>query len=154
MCYAIFEDSQLECAHWVEARKEVPMEVRLRSAEDAGTNTAHARPGERVQMFINHILPEKREQFEKIVRLIHDAALQVKPLSEQYHRIFISEVPNEEGNYVFIFFMDPAVEGVDYQISSTLTKIYGAEQAEKYMDELDSCGARDQEAHYLTPMAW
>jgi hypothetical protein len=136
------------------ARKEESMEVSLRSAEDAVTDKSHAQPGERVQMFINHILPDKREQFEKIVRLIHDAALQVKPLSEQYHRIFISEVPNEEGNYIFIFFMDPAVEGVDYQIISTLTKIYGAEQAEKYMEELESCEARDQEAHYVTPMAW
>jgi hypothetical protein len=130
------------------------MVVRPRSTEDARTDTSHARPGERVQMFINHILPEKREQCEKIVRLIHDAALQVKPLSEQYHRIFISEVPNEEGNYIFIFFMDPAVEEIDYQISSTLTKIYGAEQAEKYMEEWESCHARDQEAHYVTPMAW
>lgn len=130
------------------------MEVHLRSAKDAQTDKLHARPGERVQMFINHILPGKRDQFEKIVRLIHDAALQVKPLSEQYHRIFISEKPNEEGNYIFIFFMDPAVEDTDYLIINTLTKIHGSELAQQYMDELDSCCARDQEAHYVTPMAW
>jgi hypothetical protein len=130
------------------------MEVHQRSAEDAKTEKSPARPGERVQMFINHILPEKRDEFEKLVRLIHDVALQTKPLSEQYHRIFFSEVPNEDGNYTFIFFMDPAVEGTDYTIGTGLTKVYGEEQAEQYIEEFEACFAGDQEAHYLTPMAW
>jgi hypothetical protein len=129
------------------------MGVRLRSTEEATTNTSHAQPGERVQMFINHILPEKRDQFEKIVRLVHEVALQVKPLSEQYHRIFISETPNEAGNYIFIFFMEPAVEGIDYQIETSLAKIYAIEQAHKYIEEIEDFFARYQAANYLTPMA-
>ena len=52
--------------------------------------------------------------------------------------------PDKDGNYAYLFIMDPLMPSVDYSISGPLKKMYGEQKANDYMNMLDEALAAPQ----------
>ena len=93
--------------------------------------------GNTVWVRVNHVKPDKREQFEHFVFDLFWG--EAKRLSEEDQRPFrqtrvlTPTEPDEDGTYPYLFIMDPRLPGFTYEMKSYLVKMYGEEKAEEYL---------------------
>ena len=113
-----------------------------------------AREGEKVWVIINHIKPDKREQFEKF---IHETFWPMaNKLSTEEQRLFRQTrvlhptKAEADGTYSYIFLMDPLVEGANYEIEAMLIKMYGEQQGKAHSRTLDETFARNPTDYLVT----
>ncbi len=104
--------------------------------------------GDTVWVIINHIKPDKRQQFEKFITEILWPAS--KSLSSQDQLIFsqtrvLTPVqPEADGTYSYIFIMDPLVSVGDYSIRHLLGSAYDQQKAIEYEATFFETAARHQ----------
>lgn len=105
-------------------------EVKLRADE-----------GELVWIILNHVKPDKRQQFEEFMDIMNQAlddlikadkvsteeAMMFKQL-----RLLHPTKANEDGSYTYVFLADPWIEGVESRIGFWLRQTYPEEEAQKY----------------------
>ena len=113
-----------------------------KSDDQAGEVKMRAEKGELVWIILNHVKPDKREQFEKfleiwlqtIEKLIKDGKMDAKSAQAfKQGRILNPTKANEDGSYTYIFLCDPWIEGVNADILFWLLKAYPEEEAGKYL---------------------
>ena len=103
------------------------MEMQPRAAT-GNTNFVPAIPGELVFLAVHYVRAEKRVQFEQYIHRIHAAAEHLHTEADHHVRVLLSNQPNEDGSYTYVFLMDPLIEGSDLRIDSLLTRFYGTEK--------------------------
>lgn len=95
-----------------------------------------AAPGDSVWVIVNSVKPDKRTQFEKFVNEVLWPAAKKLPKAEQqifqHTRVLYSGRPEKDGNYEYVFLMDPVIQGQDYDIEHLLQKMFTAEKAAAY----------------------
>ena len=96
--------------------------------------TMRAVEGERMWVLLNHVEADKWEQHQRFVHDVLVPAMEkVEPFALRHVRFLHPAEQNEDGTYTSVFLMDPLVEDADYDILSLLTKAYGKEKAEEYV---------------------
>lgn len=109
-----------------------------------------ARPGDSVWIFINHVKPDKRAQFEKFVHEVFWPMAQ--KLNKSEHRYFektrvLSPVaPEADGTYSYLFIMDPVLPGSSYELEPYLKKMFG-DKWQEYGTMFGETQAREQTAY-------
>jgi hypothetical protein len=117
-------------------------------------NRSMAKPGEKVWIFVNTVKADKRQQFENF---LHDVFWPgAEKLSGDDKKVFAQTRilhPTEaeaDGNYSYLFVMDPVLDGGDYDIKSLLTKMYGEAKATEYNKIFEDATAGEQKGYRLT----
>ena len=109
---------------------------------------ARAAEGDSVWVIINHIKPDKREQFEKFVHEVFWPKASNLSADEQrlfkQTRVLHPTEPEADGTYSYIFLMDPLIPGGNYEIDYLLKKIYGEGKWEQHSKMLGETFAREQ----------
>lgn len=97
--------------------------------------------GELVWIILNHVKPDKRQQFEEFMDIMNQTfedLIKTDELSEEeamawkQMRFLHPTEANEDGSYTYVFLADPWIEGVESQIGYWLRKKYSEEEAQKY----------------------
>jgi len=97
--------------------------------------------GELVWIILNHVKPDKRQQFEEFMDIMNQTfedLIKTDKLSEEeamawkQMRFLHPTEANEDGSYTYVFLADPWIEGVESQIGYWLRKKYSEEEAQKY----------------------
>lgn len=112
-----------------------------------------ANEGDSVWIYVNHVKPDKRQQFEKFVTEIFwskGEMLSGKD-SEVFHktRVLYPTQPERDSTYSYIFIMDPVITGGDYDIGNLLKKIYGEAKAAEYIKMFDETTAAEQTGYHV-----
>lgn len=99
-------------------------------------------------MIINHVKPDKREQFEKFVNEVFwPMATKLSPEDQRLFkqtRVLYPTKAETDGTYSYVFLMDPVIATGDYEIDHLLKKIYGEGKWEEYGKMFGETLARDQ----------
>jgi hypothetical protein len=108
---------------------------------------ASAKEGDSVWVIINHIKPDRREQFERFLHqsfwpMAKSLSAKERELFERT-RILKPTQPEADSSYTYIFIMDPVIPGGNYDIGAILKKMYG-EKAGEYGKDFDEASARPQ----------
>jgi hypothetical protein len=97
--------------------------------------------GELVWIILNHVKPDKRQQFEEFMTIMdqvfYDLIKKDKISAEEgmawkQMRLLHPTEANEDGSYTYVFLADPWIEGVESRIGYWLRKKYSEEVAQKY----------------------
>ena len=93
-----------------------------------------AHQGEETWVALNRVKPEKRDAFEHFIHDIFMPALaHVHPDVYNRTRILLPARKNKEGDYTYIFLMDPAETDCYYTIEGLLREYYGYEKADEFL---------------------
>ncbi len=104
-------------------------EVKLRADE-----------GELVWIILNHVKPDKRQQFEEFMEFMNqnfeDLIKEGKASPEEAKaykqmRILHPTQANEDGSYPYIFLGDPWIEGVESRLGSWFRKKYSEKEIKR-----------------------
>lgn len=106
--------------------------------------------GQTVQVVLDHIKGDKREQFEHIYDLFwHHPS--VWPTEDQAvrdnSRLLYPTEANEDGTYTYAWIFDPRIEGGEYNIHTLMKKIFGDELGEEYFQQWVDAHASDQDGY-------
>lgn len=125
-------------------------------ASQAQTSTnrkVQTMPGDTVWVVVNHVKPDKREQFERFVyELFWPASAKLDEKAQQafsHTRVLNPVSPEEDGTYTYVFLMDPLISGQDYWIDSILKKMYPANQAAEYYKLFTDALAREGKTYRM-----
>ena len=97
--------------------------------------------GELVWIILNHVKPDKRQQFEEFMEIMNqvfdDLIKEDKVSAEEAKsfkqvRLLYPTKANEDGSFTYIFLADPWIEGVESGIGYWLRKKFPEEEAKKY----------------------
>jgi hypothetical protein len=97
--------------------------------------------GELVWIILNHVKPDKRQQFEEFMNIMDQVfydLIKTDKISAEESKVwkqmrFLHPTEaNEDGSYTYVFLADPWKEGVESRISYWLRKKYSEEEAQKY----------------------
>ena len=114
----------------------------LKSDGQTGEEKLRADEGELVWIILNHVKPDKREQFEEFLeiwmqtveKLIKEKKMDSKSAQAfRQGRTLFPTNANEDGSYTYIFLCDPWIEGVNADMLLWLNKAYPEEEAGKYL---------------------
>ena len=117
-------------------------------AQSTQNTRANAAEGDSVWVIVNHVKPDKREQFEQFVHEVFwPSAQQLSPEEQRAFsstRILHPVGPEADGTYSYIFFIDPIIQGFNYGIIDNLEKMYPKEKAAEYDRMFSETMAREQ----------
>lgn len=106
--------------------------------------------GERVMVIINHVKPDRRDEFESFVRdfLVPGVKRlgETDPLAVQAHsrtRVIMPTRQNPDGTYTYLFLMDPVVAGFSYDFED-LKAVYPAAEVDRRSAEFFDSLAEEQ----------
>ncbi|SIT93533.1 hypothetical protein SAMN05444128_3054 [Pontibacter indicus] len=107
--------------------------------------------GDTVWVVINHVKPDKREQFERFVyEIFWPASSKLDEKAQRafkHTRVLNPVAPEEDGTYTYVFLMDPLISGEEYWIDGLLKKMYPTKQAEEYYKLFLDALAREGETY-------
>jgi hypothetical protein len=128
--------------------------VLLTANSGFGQQLTRAKENETVWVIVNHVKPDKREQFENF---IHNTFWPGSmKLSEADQKVFKqtrtmhSGKADPDGTYPYIFIMDPLVAGGDYDVESLLKKMFGAEKAAEHYKTFTETMDRESNNYEVT----
>ena len=111
----------------------------------AATAARHAAPGETVWICVSIVKADKREEFRRFVAEIKAPAVRaVKPEAHSSVRLLEPTAPNADGTWSFVWLIDPAVPGEDYETAPMLEEFYGHQKAVEYLRRWDEMHVGDQ----------
>ena len=120
----------------------------------SGADRYRAVEEEPVWVLVNRIKADKKEVFEE---LIYNDILKNSKEAGGFLAEVISSVrilhpmnPDEDGNFTYVFIMDPVIKGVDYSIVSILEQFFDEEVANEKMKLWADCFAEPQYGYFLT----
>lgn len=102
-------------------------------------------PGYLEQQYVAAIL-------EFVYEIFRPAAEKLSAEEQQLFRqtrVLNATEPDEDGNYPYIFLMDPLISGGNYAIEPYLAKMYGKEKAQEHMQLFNDALAGEQEKYVL-----
>jgi hypothetical protein len=131
----------------------------VQKGTERNTNVARepvrAVEGERMWVLLNYVKADKWEQHEHFVHDIFVPAIEkVEPSVLRRTRVLHPAEQNEDGTYTSVFLMDPLAEGADYDILSLLTKAYGEDKAEEYIQLWGESLASPRVGYALIQSPW
>jgi hypothetical protein len=94
-----------------------------------------AEKGQKVEVVLDHIKADKREQFERFLDLFWRNLDAWPAEDQQIHdntRLLSPNKANADGTYTYAWLLDPFIEGANYRIRTLLQKMYGEEKAAEY----------------------
>jgi hypothetical protein len=107
-----------------------------------------ATKGDTVWVIVNHVKPDKKDQFEKfLTETFWGASKNLKGNDQavfKQTRILYPTKPESDGTLSYIFLMDPLIANGDYDIQSLLKKMYGDDKAGEYSKVFDETSAAEQ----------
>ncbi len=112
-----------------------------KSDDQSGEVKLRADEGELVWIILNHVRPDKRQQFEEFMDIMNqtfeDLIKEGKASPEEARALkqmrFLHPIQaNEDGSYTYVFLADPWIKGVESRIVPWLRKKYSEEEAQKY----------------------
>ena len=112
-----------------------------KSDDQSGEVKLRADEGELVWIILNHVKPDKRQQFEEfteiwmqtVENLIKEKKMDPKSAQAfKQARLLLPTKANEDGSYTYVFLADPWIEGVESRIVPWLRKAYSEEEVQKY----------------------
>jgi hypothetical protein len=112
-----------------------------RGTEESSEVKLRADEGELVWILLNHVKPDKRQQFEEFMDILDKTCMdlvkggKVSPEEAKAYkqmRFLHPTQANEDGSYTYVFLSDPWIEGVESRIGAWLRKKYSEEEAQKY----------------------
>ncbi len=114
-----------------------------------------ARQGEDMWVILNHVHPEKRNEFEHFLQaILMPAVAHIEPETYNKVRVLYPTMPNEDGTYTYIFLMDPLVQDGNYNIENILYEFYKPELAEEYIKLFHESLASHQIEYDVIQSAW
>ena len=120
----------------------------------SGADRYRAVEEEPVMVLVNRIKADKKEVFEELI--YNDIQKNSKEAGG-----FLAEVtssvrilnpinPDEDGNFTYVFIMDPIIKGVDYSIESVLVQFFDEEVANEKVKLWADCYVEPQYGYSLT----
>ena len=128
-------------------------EVKVKPGDDLSGANIRATQGDTVWVLLNHIKPDKRQQFEKFINEIFwPKAKTLTPDDLQAFRqtrVLHPAKMNEDSTYTYVFLMDPVIPDKNYSILDFLNKMYGEDEAKKYYRMWKDCYDSPQVGYVL-----
>lgn len=114
------------------------------------TRRSVALPGQEVWVVMHQVKASRRKDFEDFVwNTLVPAIDQSKPenkMAVQQCRFLIPTDPEPNGDYRYMFIMDPVIAGAEYSIEDVIIKKHGEKKAKAIIDDFNSMLA----GNYLT----
>jgi hypothetical protein len=112
-------------------------------------------PGQPVWVCIDRIKPERRDEFRRFLFEVKLPAVRaVRPEAHASVRLLEPATPNPDGTYAFIWLMDPAMPGEDYDTSAMFAAFYGPETAAEHMRRWEDFSVGEQQFYEMIQTDW
>lgn len=115
--------------------------------------------GELVWIILNHVKPDKRQQFEEFMAIMNQTfedlikAGKASPEEAKAYkqvRFLHPTQANEDGSYTYVFLADPWIKGVESRFMPYFRKKYSEEEAQKYYQMFRDSLMHPQVSYMLT----
>jgi hypothetical protein len=114
-----------------------------------------AAPGQPVWVCIDRIKPERRDDFRQFLFEVKLPAVRaVRPEAHASVRLLEPAAPNPDGTWAFIWIMDPAIAGEDYDTEAMFAAFYGPETAADYMRRWEDFSVDEQQFYEMIQTDW
>jgi hypothetical protein len=127
---------------WIASGLMVAVMVTAGASRAAAQTPAPRVFGSDAGMVLNFIKPDKTADFEAVVAKLKEALQKsTKPERKQQAaswKVFKSADPAANGNVLYVFFIDPAVKGADYTVSTILNEVFPQEVQALYKQYADA----------------
>jgi hypothetical protein len=132
-----------------------PEPARATRVVDLRPALGRAHPGETVWVCISVIKADKREAFLRHVREVKTPAVKaVRPEAHASVRLLEPSEASADGTWPFVWLMDPALPGEDYEMEPMYEAFYGSEKAKELLREWDDCHVGEQLFYAVTQTEW
>jgi len=102
--------------------------------------SVRATEGDTVWVLLNHVKPDKKDQFEEFVEKILTPAVEKLATSDSIQfkinlqtRNLYPIKANEDGSYTYVFLMDPVVSKADYSFKRIFNSLYTEKEADQFI---------------------
>ncbi len=90
--------------------------------------------GEPVWVCVDRIKADRRDDYRRFLDEVKAPAVRgVRPEAHRSVRLLEPTSPNPDGTWSFVWLMDPALPGEDYDAAAMFTAFYGSEKAAEYL---------------------
>lgn len=117
--------------------------------------------GDTVRMVVNHVRPEKRDQFERFMRdVLHPAmdkdAVDNPTTAEHIRRarLLVPVKMDADSTYAYIFLVDPVATSVPYSFPKALRRMYPPDEAAERLKMFTESLARPSDSYTLVNSVW
>ena len=111
--------------------------------------------GQSMLVCIDTIKADKREEFRRYLYEVKAPAVRAaNPAAHASVRLLEPTSPNPDGTWTFIWLMDPAVEGEDYEMEPMYEAYYGRDKVDEYMRQWDDCHVFEQVYYEVRQTDW
>jgi hypothetical protein len=118
-------------------------------------------PGDTVRVIINHVLADKREQFEHFAHdVLMPAMVKVAPSDPvtarqmRQARLLHPVAMDRDSTYAYVFIVDPVATSGSYSFPNLFARAYGSDRANEYMQRFRESLARAQETYLVVNDRW
>ena len=115
---------------------------------------SRAAPGDSVWVVLNFVKPDQRAAFEEFTRIFWGAGLKSSdPATRKVFaqtRVLYPTKADPDGNYTYVYVMDPAVSGGNYSEPDLAHALLPAAEADRILGLLRASTTREQQGFYLT----
>lgn len=112
-------------------------------------------PGQPVWVCIDRIKPERRDDFRRFLFEVKLPAVRaVRPGAHASVRLLEPATANPDGTWAFIWLMDPAMPGEDYDTSAMFATHYGPETAAELMRRWEDFSVEEQQFYETVQTDW
>jgi hypothetical protein len=112
-------------------------------------------PGQAVWVCIDRIRSDRRTEFRRFLFEVKLPAVRaIRPEAHASVRLLEPATPNPDGTWAFIWLMDPAVPGEDYETSAMFEAFYGAERAAEYDRRWADFSVDEQQFYEMVQTDW
>ena len=145
--------SNASASTWTYVKKDGKWKIK-HAHNSSGADRYRAVKEEPVWVLLNTIKADKKEVFEELIysdilKNSKEAGGAQAEIASSV-RILNPMNPDEDGNFTYVFMMDPVIEGADYSINSVLLQFFGEEVANEKVKLWADCFAKPQYGYSLT----
>lgn len=117
--------------------------------------------GDTVRVIINHVLADKRGQFEHFTHdMLLPAMTKMAPVDSitarqmRQARLLLPTRMEPDSTYAYVFIVDPVVSSRSYSFPDLFTRAYGSQKADEYMRIFRESLARPSDTYLVTNASW
>jgi hypothetical protein len=120
--------------------------------------SGRATTGDTVLIAVNHVRADRRAQFEEFAQKFWEAGTRAGALDSvqtatfRYTRTLYPTAPDSDGTFAYLFIMDPAIRGGNYDIGALLKQLFPADEASRLGRMLEESMARPQDLMKVVQM--
>ena len=114
-----------------------------------------AAPGQPVWVCIDRIKAERRDEFRRFLFEVKLPAVRaIRPDAHASVRLLEPASPNPDGTWAFIWLIDPAMPGEDYDTSRMFRTFYGPDAAAEHMRRWEDFSVEEQQFYEMIQTDW